>query len=88
MRYPTVSSVSQTAGRRREETAVTITGTKLCPRGNGDVRRDGGDQRVVVQHLDHGHNSGGKRRCGNGDRTVSGQSGSLTSGFTYAVIQR
>ncbi len=65
---PTVSSVSPNSGPTGGRNSSHDYRDELCHGGNGDVRRDGGDQRGGgQQHFDHGHSSGGKRRCGNGD---------------------
>ena len=61
-------------------------GDELCGGSDGDVRRDGGDERGGgEQHDDHGDDAGGQRGRGDRDGDSSGQSGSLTNGFTYVV---
>ena len=43
-------------------------GDELCGGSDGDVWRDGGDQRGGgEQHVDHGHDAGGQRRSGDGN---------------------
>ena len=65
---PTVSSVSPNSGSTAGGTAVTITGTNFVAGATVTFGSDGGDQRGGgEQHDDHGHNSSGKCRCGDGD---------------------
>ena len=84
---PTVTSVSPNSGTTAGGTAVTITGTNFAGGATVNVRRDGGQQcGGGEQHDDHGDDSG--RKCGScdGNSDVSGQSGSLSSGYTYVVV--
>ena len=65
---PTVSSVSPNSGSTAGGTAVTITGTELCRRSDGDVWRDGGNQcGGCEQYVDHGDDAGARGGGGNGD---------------------
>ena len=60
-------------------------GDELYGERDGDVETGRGNQRGGgEQHVHNGHNSSGRRWCGDNDRiTVNRQSGSLTNGFTY-----
>ena len=66
---PTVSSVSPNNGPTAGRDSSDDHGNELCRGSDGDVRRDGGDQcGGGEQHDDHGHDAGGKRGRGDGDR--------------------
>ena len=84
---PTVSSVSPNSGSDCGRDGGDDHRDELCHGRDGDVWQCGGDQRGGgEQHDDHGDNAG--RQCGSGDGDgdqLSGQSGSLASGFTYIV---
>ena len=65
-------------------TAVTITGTNFAAGATVTFGANGSDQcGGGEQHDDHGHDAGGNSGAVTVTVTVSGQSGSLTNGFTY-----
>ena len=83
---PTVTRGSPSSGPVAGGAAVTITGTNFAFGRDGDVWPCGSDERDGgEQHQHHRDNSG---REGRGVVTVTvtnGQTGSLSSGFTYVV---
>ena len=65
---PTVSSVSPNSGIDARWDGGDDHGDELCRRSDGNVWRDGGDQRGGgEQHDDHGDDAGGQRGSGDGD---------------------
>ena len=59
---------------------------ELCDGSHGDVWECGGDQRGGGERdADHGDNAGGTAGAVTVTVTVSGQSGSLSNGFTYSA---
>ena len=87
---PTVTSVSPNTGSTAGGTAVTITGNELRQRSDGEIWRRGGNERGVgvakVQRITATTPAGSVGAVTVTVTNTGGLSGSLTNGFTYAVL--
>ena len=83
---PTVSGVSPNSGIDGGWDGGDDHGDELRRGGDGDVRRDGGDERGGRERdTDHGDDAGGSAGAVTVTVTVNGQSGSLANGYTYVA---